>query len=520
MTPFKMLLDSALAGTQRKPPPQFSFDGPVATLLRDIAAAPTEPARQVLQMAAVLGTCEQAGFMPAAALPVPQASAHDDRPSAPASMDPVLRHVIAEGPERLQHETFRRLAATSWRLPHQLLPAALELARRSVALRATLADVLGERGRWLAARNPAWRFAAGTSQAAPLQEQWEFGTPEQRRAVFAQMRKQDAHAARDRLAAELPQLAARERAELLPLLGAQLSPADETLLDGLLKDRSKEVRQAAATLLLRLPQSRHAQAICDALKPLVRKEGGFLGSRLMIEAPTQADASWKDEAIDITRPASESLGERAWWLFQLVRQAPTSWWMTHTGMQPADLIKAAGKGEWKEALYRGWRDATLAGGDAAWAEALLAAWDTKTMGHDSAAMLAQLPLAQRERHWQRALDGNIQLPGLLGTMLVACPPGWPLSRDLSLMLTRAILPAMAADATSPDYHLRQVLPDLLCLLDVTTLDAIAALSPRADAQPSHVEFSQRMVRIASARRALAALPASPSSHPERNESPS
>lgn len=510
MTAFKSLLDAALVGTDRQAPSSVVLEGPVGQLLQQISASPLDPPQQLLQMASVLAVCSQAGFRPAAS-PVTalhEASAMDHLPQAPATIvETVLRPVLADGPERLQHEAFRRLEAARLRLPPRLLPVAMELGRRSIAIRAPLAAVAGERGRWLATQNPAWRFASGASATASPDQQWELGSPEQRRAVFTQWRANDAAAARERLATDFAQLPARERAEFLPLMAAQLSEADEPFVDALLKDRSKEVRQSAAELLLRLPQSRHARVICAALAPLVRKESGFLGSRLVVEAPATADAAWKDEAIDLARPTHESLGERAWWLYQLVRQAPLGWWVAHTGMQPADLLKASGKSEWKEALQRGWRDAVLATGDIEWAEALLANGNSNTTGYDVAPVLACLPLERRERHWLRhlAADGGKGLSQLLGTMLAACPAGWTLSAELSARLAKEIGSVLRSPNANNDYNLRYLLPDALCLLHTDALGALSPMPHPPDESASRSDFTLRLDRIVSARRALAQL---------------
>lgn len=510
MTAFKSLLDAALVGTDRQAPSAAVLEGPVGQLLQQIAASPLDPPQQLLQMAGVLAVCGQAGFRPAAspATVLLERAATDNLPQAPATIvETVLRPVLADGPERLQHEAFRRLEAARLRLPPRLLPAAMELGRRSVAIRAPLTAVAGERGRWLAMQNPAWRFATGASATASPDQQWELGSPEQRRAVFERWRVQDAAAARERLGAGFSQLPARERAEFLPLMAAQLSETDEPFIDALLKDRSKEVRQSAAELLLRLPQSRHARALCAALSPLVRKESGFLGSRLVVEAPAAADAAWKDEAIDATRPTHESLGERAWWLYQLVRQAPLAWWAAHTGMQPEDLLKASGKSEWKEALQRGWRDAAIAAADIEWAEALLSNGNSNTTGYDVAPVLACLPLERRERHWLRhlAADGSKGLSQLLATMLAACPAGWTLSADLSARLAKEIASVLRAPNANNDYSLRYHLPDALCLLHTDSLGVLSPMPRPPDETASSSDFTLRLDRIASARRALAQL---------------
>lgn len=498
---FQTLVQTALVGTGRQEPAAPAIGGAVGELLQHLARGAEGAPERLLRMAGAASLCDLAGFVapPSGADPEPRA-ADETRPANDSSLNArILQPLLAEGPERLQFEAFMCLDAAGLRLAPALLPAALEAGRRSVAIRAPLARVLGARGHWLASRNSAWAYAAGGIASQSVQAQWDHGNTEQRRAAFAAMRREDAAGARDKLAAELAQLNARERAEFVGLMREGLSAADETLLDGLLKDRSKEVRQAAGALLLRLPGSRRGRAMVAALAPLVRTERGMLGLRLHVEAPAAADPAWKDEGLDLARPQSESLGERAWWLYQLARSAPLAWWPAHCGMAPEALLKAAGKSEWKEALLRGWRDAMMATGDIEWARALLADWDGKALGSDRTEVLAALPLAEREQHWERALaDKSVGAAGVITTLLQACPPGHTLSGTFSARLATAISREWAP---AGNYSLRYVIADALCLLALEALDPVLAALRQAEAG----DVTAQADRIIHARRALAQL---------------
>lgn len=498
---FQTLLQTALIGTGRQEPAAPAIGGDVGELLQHLARSADAAPERLLRMAGAVALCERAGHVaaPATAEAGPRAPeetrpVHDNALSAR-----VFQPLLADGPERLQFEAFTRLDAAGLRLAPALLPAALEAGRRSVAIRAPLARVLSARGHWLAGLNSAWGYAAGGTVSESVQARWDHGNTEQRRAAFAAMRRDDADAARERLATELPQINARERAEFVGLMREGLAAADEAFLDRLLHDRSKEVRQAAAALLLRLPESRHGRAVAAALAPLVRTDRGILGVRLQVETPAAADPAWKDEGLDVTRPAHDSLGERAWWLYQLVRNVPLAWWCAHCGMDPAALLKAASKSEWKEALRRGWRDAMLATGDADWARAQLADRDAKSLGGDRAEVLALLPLAEREQHWQWALaDSSVNAASAVSMLLQACPPGHTLSSEFSQRLAAAIAREWAP---ATNYALRYVIADALCLLALDALDPVLAALRQGEAGDAAAQAE----RIITARRALAQL---------------
>ena len=175
------------------------------------------------------------------------------------------------------------------------------------------------------------------------------------------------------------------------------------MLERLRTDRSREVRQAALGLLLRLPASAHVGRAIARLEPLLKQERVLLRKRWVIDAPPAAGADWNDDNLDAARPKNESLGERAWWLCQLVRQVPLSWWTRHTGMTAAELNAWAGETDWREALWRGWRDVLHRAPDASWCEAFLDRWPSTLPAGDRDAVLSLLPPAARERHWQQQL---------------------------------------------------------------------------------------------------------------------
>jgi hypothetical protein len=512
-SPLQSLLEVALVGTQRQNATAPEMAGDLGALLNQVATSSATPQHQLLQMAGVMTICSRAGFQAAAPSTPAWPPAPADTATTPDTRmgDLVLRPILLDGPQRLQIQALTRLADCGLRLPPALLPTALEMGRRSVAVRPALTAALGERGRWLAQQNSAWHYAAGVGAQASEQEQWDLGTPEQRLKLFTHMRQTDAATARDKLTAELKELSAAERTALVPLLAVNLSVADELLLDTLLvKDRSKEVRQVAATLLARLTGSRHAQVITAALAPLVKMERGILSKKLVIDAPTAADPAWKDEAIEATRPQHNTqnygLGERAWWLYQLVRQCPLDWWQQHTGLEPGELIKSSAKSEWQQALARGWAEAAIATQNLPFAQALLQNWSQFAKVADKSEVLAVLPLDQRELFWAQNMPSAKQtLSNFLRDILTACPDGYVLSPPLSQHLALAIAPKMQGFEAANDYELRYVLPEMLCVLDVPALDVISAVPPPADPTPSVAAQSAQLVRIVTARQTLAAL---------------
>ncbi|CAN7517799.1 DUF5691 domain-containing protein [Rhizobacter sp. LjRoot28] len=505
-TPWSTLLPVAMIGTDRQTAPLPRWTGEVGRLITE--AATPDAAASVLRSAAVLAVCGLAGsrgFPWASPLPAP--APIDTLPPliAGAWLGPA-GWLFEDGPARLQHEFCLALARAGLRLPPSLLPQALDAARRSVALRPRLAPVLGERGAWLASQHDGWRFAAGVAGDPSEDAAWTDGSLDQRRAFLLAERRADPAAARARLAAALPELAARERAELTGVLASSLTLEDEPLLDQLRADRSREVRQVALGMLLRLPDAAHPRRAAARLEALIGRKRGLLGSRWTVDAPQGAASDWKDDQVDANRPTHESLGERAWWLYQLVRQVPLSWWNRHTGLTAAELRNWADDTDWSEALLRGWRDVLNATAPPEWCEAFLANWPARLWRDGPGAVLALLPAPAREAHWLRQLKAsNVALVDVLAEVLAAWPVGDALSPTLSSVLATALRPRLQAGLLANDYRARSLLIDLCCALHPETLAALADLPRTSDETPGEAETLNVVAQVIFLRRALQTL---------------
>ena len=476
---WQSLLPAAMVGTEKMALAAPALDGAVGALLTQLQAQADSPARALLQSAGVLAVCERAAAQGQPG-PAPEAgaAAPDTRPAlACGSLGITLRWVLAEAPVRLQIELLQRLDAAGLRLPAALLPLALEAGQRSVALRPALLAVLGERGRWLAKHSSYWRYATGSAAQAPLETRWSEGSLAQRVDLLREERRIDAAGARERLRAALPELPARERAELAAVLADNLSMQDEALLVALCQDRGAEVRQTARALLVRLPLSAPTQRAIARLQACLTPQRVLLVvKKWVIEPPQAAGDDWPADGLQAERPKGESLGERAWWLYQLARQVPLAWWTDHTGMAPAALLQWARKGDWTEALARAWLDVLRLAPDSAWCQAFLDHWPSKALQESPAAVLALLPPAAREPYWTQTLQamhaGKVTGFNEVASQIVqAYAPGEHVSQPLSALLLEK-LPLFLARSS-----LRIPQDELCCVLHPAVLAAL--LEPAA-----------------------------------------
>ena len=536
---WQTLLPAAMVGTDKMAFSSPALSGPVGALLAQIQAQATQPALALLQTAGVLAVCERAArqgtaraastpnVVPGtAAAPAPDAAAPGTTPAAntaaPGSMPATsatapknalaaniaapetapaltskslqisLRWALTDAPLRLQIELLQRLNAAGLRLPHNLLPLALDAGQRSVALRPALLAVLGERGRWLARQNSAWRFAEGAAADAPLETRWSDGSLAQRVQLLQGERQRDPASARERLKTALPDLPAKERAELAAVLIEGLSMDDEALLTALCKDRGNDVRQTARALLVQLPKSATTQRAIARLQACLEKPStlkSLLGAKWKIDAPQATADDWKADGLEAERPKGENLGERAWWLYQLARQVPLAWWVQHTSMTPAALLQWAEKTDWHAALMRAWFELLPMAPDTAWCQAFLPDNARKALPdipqNTLASVVSMLPFVERELHWTQALQKLQPLQpsepsgfnDVIYQILKAYQPGTHASQPLSELLVRTLQGYLHYDKTTTDhFQLRTKLPELCCVLHPGALPAWQAMT--------------------------------------------
>src|SRR5262249_1461114 len=181
-------------------------------------------------------------------------------------------------------------------------------------------------------------------------------------AALQELRRQDPAKALATLAEGWSKEGGEDRAALLPVLAIGLGPADEQFLTAATHDGRKEVRAAAADLLARLPQSALIARMTARADIWVRYRKGVLGGRLEVSPPMECDARMVADGIEPKAP--KGVGERAFWMRQVLALVPTSHW-------PVEYLEAASKSEWAAPLLHGWMEAAARFGDARWCALLI-----------------------------------------------------------------------------------------------------------------------------------------------------
>jgi hypothetical protein len=368
----------ATVGLARRPLAIAALDGPAAGHHAVIAQG--DAADALLDAAALLTVARRAGALPSRGIELPPPMPADPAPELPRRAAQVLRRVT--GDPDLLADLLTVTAEAGLRAPATLLPALLDAAVRTVALRPPVQETLGARGRWLAAHRADWRrvteegaVQAGTGEAAADPRTWETGTRAERVGYLAALRDEDPVAARELIAAGWAREGADDRAQLLAVLSRSLSPADEDFLEAALGDRAAAVRATARGLLARLPESaftrRAAGRAASVLSLHADGSRRWLTARLPPDTlPATERAAQERDGVTSPVPAP-GIGAGAWHLTRIVAAAPLSTWTARFGMSAREIVALPIEGDLALDVVGGWRLAAVSQQSTEWASALL-----------------------------------------------------------------------------------------------------------------------------------------------------
>lgn len=252
---YARLRQAFLLGTNRQPlpsPPGFSA-----------ALAPgCDPA---LVLAALAGQrLRFAGATGLVADPLPEAAQHlhtDPRPLLPAAARTPLLHLAEHAAPELVALAIRRIAGKGMKLH----PFDLPVLKRHLK---TNIDDLGMTERaYLSLSSPSSGEGgdAGHFFDRITLDNWTTFPRARRRDFVAEIRREDAAAGRALVESVWTSEPAPVRVMLLAALGVGLGPDDKQFLDGLAVDRAKSVKDLAASLMARMPQSEgFAERVAEA----------------------------------------------------------------------------------------------------------------------------------------------------------------------------------------------------------------------------------------------------------------
>lgn len=427
------LTQVALFGTDRREPP------PTPAPLPSRSGA--EPEIAVLDAAALGSALLRAGAEPPPQTESQIAPADDDqRLAAQPRARQLLELIMTQSPAgarlqtRLLWHWLQSAADAGRRIPHRWLLDVLDRLHREPAITGDpdrlnlIRTVADERGRWLSELDPAWRWLQQDLSPPTDPGQWARRPTATRAAALRRLRPEDPAAARLLISSALPTDGAQDRATLLGCLQTNLGPADESLLEQGLDDRSGIVRATAAELLDGLDGSARAGRMADRLRTLLSVHG-LINKKLSIELPHAPDADGLRDGLG--KPPTRR-SERGYWLERIAAGAPLSVWTDATGREPAPTWAMINDEDARSGIIT----AILARHDQQWAGALSA--DREGMRARPEAFLQLMHLLPADAWEQRAIDwlSDLNTPTLIGRVIRGVPTPW--GSRLSLTAVNAL----------------------------------------------------------------------------------
>jgi hypothetical protein len=343
LTSWERLAAIATLGTRRAPLPKDAI-WPEESLAA-AANENTAPETLLLRAAAATWVWGIAGVRAAQS----SASVQVDVPAPSGSLASEaacwrLARMIGGEQRELLQEWFELARAARKSLPTHWLPVVLDGV--APKLRNAFPEVLGPAAGWLASQHPQWSVAP--SVAEPSQDRWQEGSLIERRAELAAMRERDAARGREWLRSTWATDPPEAREAFLGALQIGLSADDEPFLEAALDDKRKGVRQAAAECLARLPNSAHAKRNLARLEGLiVMAEPGsgllarFRHRKLIVQLPAALDKTAVRDGLEAKPPAARKVGERAFWLEQMVELVPPRHWCERFACDAPTFVAAA-----------------------------------------------------------------------------------------------------------------------------------------------------------------------------------
>jgi Family of unknown function (DUF5691) len=391
-----------------------------ATIGTDRRGGDERAAQALLDDAAVAVLRARAGVLPATAA-APTAAPATTGPECPRPAAQRLAGVLAEGGDLqldLLAEWLGLACDAGVRVPAPLLPELLDAGRRRRDLRPQIVTAGGERARWLATQNPEWSYldAVGATEptrpvAAPDPAQWQEGGTGQRMGYLTALRHTDPAVAAELLRDEWAGIGPQERPALLGALSVGLGPDDEPFLEAALDDRRKEVRDTAAQLLRRIGNSAYNLRMAQRARQIVTVP---VGGPVRVEPPAACDKTMRRDGVAPKPPAGVKVGERAWWVREILARTPLSIW-------PADLLDRPVADGWAADLHTGLAQAAREQDNPLWADRLLAVVD----GNGLAELLYPALSPGRRVDAVTVLLAGSAEPYEVARLLGLCPTPWP-----------------------------------------------------------------------------------------------
>ena len=247
-------------------------------------------------------------------------------------------------------------------LPAEQLPKFFDLSLGRPPFWQSLQPLLEERERWLLRQNPEWSSLADL----PSDEGTSVVTVEEQAAMLRYLRRATPEKAAAFLEPYWQELAYQEKRLLLQQFVIGLGKHDEPFLQNCREDNRKEVRSAAAELLIDIPDTALQTELLEQGAAIIE----IVQGSLKIHLPNP-----KHLPKGISTQKSKFKGSKqAVAAYTIIARIPPRNWESHFNRPIVDCLRMMGRSQEKRLLIHGVAQAALRFQDLRWVEAILRYW--------------------------------------------------------------------------------------------------------------------------------------------------
>ncbi len=342
-----------------------------------------------------------------------------------------LLHLMLTGPHGdVLPEYLGLLKEAGKTLPASELPALLGQKEVQTTWQ-EVEPLLGEDGHWLLRQHPEWSKLLED----PTQYNWQTGSRQERLKMLTFWRKQSPKFALELIQSTWESETPNEKAAFLAILQTNLSLGDAPFLEACLNDKRKEVRQVAAVLLAKIPDS----ALTVRMEARAAQVLTIHNNCLQVNLPEEPDEAAQRDGIQKLALDWHG-GTKASNLGQLVSRINPIYWETLFKIPPFEIVAIFQKSDWWQTLRQALVAAIVFHRETKWAglfaEQLLKDTSiTYTSIPQLDAMLELLPSGDAHRLATLQLNENTELPthySIPYYLLLGNGADWP--NELSLLI--------------------------------------------------------------------------------------
>ncbi len=386
------LIKTALLGTDKQ---SVEFNDAPESIQALTHALPAEPEAKLLQLAAMTINYEKAGKK-ANSLPADfqgDECAPENLPLIGERAQSVLENLLYEKRIALILFYLYRANQKQQLISPRLLPEMLSFGKNNLESKDLILPFVGNRGRWLAAQNPAWQYLLPHN----LEEDWLHGTMDERKKALKRLRNAQPSKVIALLEVIWTEESASQRLDYLTIMEKNLSTNDEEFLKSKLTDRSGKVKAEAMRLLKSIPQSEMSQQVwenvsaCFSIKTK-KKTGDSINTNLeIIFKATESEEEKPEDEVENAEQTEK--GNTYVEMLELVKTILPTRWEKHFGLTVSELVAVMGNSKKIKRFLGAVIEAVIYYQQEKWARILL----DSEQGND-ARLIAMLPYSEREKY--------------------------------------------------------------------------------------------------------------------------